>query len=354
MARGSRDEIEDIDDEMEIDEGEEIESGHTPRWVSLSVMLLAAASFSALAWYAYTAGNRSVSEEEVLLVEADAGPIKEKPLDPGGMKVPHQDKTIFDAISANAVRPAVVERVMPAPEEPVSRDQLEAAARDSAAQSPSAGETVSWVNESGQQQAANQPADAAPGSAPLAPVDVTPVEIVAPVSAPVQADQLSADSSTSPTPEQVMPKVVAKSDVSSTLIADKAPAVISAPVELKPSAGGNDPAPKAATSKVVRLASLESPAPVSKPAATPKSTAKAVAGPAGWVQLGAYRSETEAQKALSSIVKKHKSLAGAKTSVERADLGAKGVFYRARASVASAKSVCASLSASGQPCIVVK
>ncbi len=90
----------------------------------------------ALAWYAYHAGTQSTKDEDLLVVEADKTPMKEKPLDPGGMKFPNQDKTIFETFS-NA-QPPKVERVLPAPEEPLPQEM------------PIRPETTTWMNDKAQ------------------------------------------------------------------------------------------------------------------------------------------------------------------------------------------------------------
>src|SRR5690606_18973570 len=61
-------------------------------------------------------------------------PIKEKPADPGGMQFPNQDKTIFDTFNGNATPTAQnVERILPSPEEPMSKDL-------------DTSETSTWIN----------------------------------------------------------------------------------------------------------------------------------------------------------------------------------------------------------------
>ncbi len=88
------------------------------KWFPTILLLVAVAGFVSLAWYSYQVGKESVKEEDLLVVEAEDTPVKEKPLDPGGMKFPNQDKTIFETFSNNQ-QPAKVERVLPAPEEPI-------------------------------------------------------------------------------------------------------------------------------------------------------------------------------------------------------------------------------------------
>ncbi len=97
---------------------------------------------------------------------------------------------------------------------------------------------------------------------------------------------------------------------------------------------------------------VEVPAPkVVKKAAAAKPVAKAKAG-SGVVQLGAFKSEAEAQAAWKKL-SKHPTLSGKGHSVLKADLGDKGVFYRLRASGVDAKSTCAAL-AGKTACMPVK
>lgn len=111
---------------------DDLPAGGVIRWLPGIVVGSALIGFIGLAWYAYHTGAQSLNEDELVVVVADKTPVKERPLDPGGMKFPNQDKTIFETFG-NAPPPKV-ERVMPAPEEPMPRDM-----------DPSA--TKTWVNE---------------------------------------------------------------------------------------------------------------------------------------------------------------------------------------------------------------
>lgn len=55
--------------------------------------------------------------EEVPLVEASKTPIKERPTSPGGMKIPNQDKLVYNRVGNNREEPKT-ERLLPPPEEP--------------------------------------------------------------------------------------------------------------------------------------------------------------------------------------------------------------------------------------------
>ena len=52
------------------------------------------------------------------LIRADASPVKVRPLNPGGMDVPNQDKLVYDRMG-DGERPPAVERLMPPPETPL-------------------------------------------------------------------------------------------------------------------------------------------------------------------------------------------------------------------------------------------
>jgi cell division septation protein DedD len=94
--------------------------------------------------------------------------------------------------------------------------------------------------------------------------------------------------------------------------------------------------------------------------AAPAETAPAASPGSGYaVQVTSQRSEAEAQTAFSTLQAKFPSqLGGREPIVRRADLGDKGVFYRALvgpfASMEQAAGICSSLKAAGGNCIVQK
>jgi cell division protein FtsN len=74
------------------------------------------------------------------------------------------------------------------------------------------------------------------------------------------------------------------------------------------------------------------------------------------VQILALKDEAAARKSWAQLVKRHpKVLAGHALDVEKADLGAKGTWYRVRAagyaSRAAAAAACSQLKAAGQDCM---
>jgi cell division septation protein DedD len=102
------------------------------------------------------------------------------------------------------------------------------------------------------------------------------------------------------------------------------------------------------------------PASVGKPAATKIASASPAASGGGYaVQVSSQRNENELQSSFRALQAKYpKLLGGHEPMVRRADLGAKGVYYRAMVgpfvSAEQANELCANLKAAGGNCIVQK
>jgi len=129
------------------------------------------------------------------------------------------------------------------------------------------------------------------------------------------------------------------------------PAARGAPSSLDPRATAGDAAPAPPTQRA-----LTSPAP--RTAATPPPTVAANAAAGGYVvQVSSQRSEADAQASFRSLQEKFPSQLGGRTAiVRRADLGAKGVYYRVVTgpfeSPGEADQFCGSLKAAGGHCII--
>jgi len=130
------------------------------------------------------------------------------------------------------------------------------------------------------------------------------------------------------------------------------------PPTLKPQAEA--PKPLSPTPSVERVMAAKPPPPAPPAASSPPQPAKSVAPTGNYrVQLAAVKSAARASEEWARLRKAHGDVLGTLTdSVIRADLGAKGVFYRLRAGPlageAEAKAVCARLSKRQVPCMVVR
>jgi len=126
-----------------------------------------------------------------------------------------------------------------------------------------------------------------------------------------------------------------------------APASGNAPLSLNPNAAPSRAAPAQAPAAPARTASV-----------APQASAPASTGGAGsYVQVSSQRSEGEAQAAFRSLQAKFPNqLGGRQPSIHKADLGAKGTYYRAMvgpfANANEASQLCSSLKAAGGQCLV--
>ena len=102
-------------DELEV-EVRRTPSRHTSLIVPILITLVVMTGAVTIAWYSYTAGIKEGSEEAAPLLKP-SGPMKVAPASPGGLTIPHQEKTVFDAIDGKKSDRGV-ERLLPPPERP--------------------------------------------------------------------------------------------------------------------------------------------------------------------------------------------------------------------------------------------
>lgn len=282
----------------------------------LPVLLVVAAigAFVAIVWWAYQTANRPPETlAEVPVVEAEPGEPKVRPESEGGMNVPNQDKLIYEQLSQGEGEPAV-ERLLPPPEEPL----------DPPAPPPPAVPEV----------------DTSALTPPPPPQEVTPSpegaegETAMPAPAPAEA----------PAPES-MAEAAAPAPAESA--EPTAPALEATAQE----EGGEEVAPPAEAAAR---------APETEPEAAPAPTAQATAAGAGFrIQLAAVKSEADARAAWDRLQKAHAELLGGlQPTIQRADLGEQGIFYRVQGgplpSREAAAALCERLKAKSQACLVVK
>ena len=267
-------------------------------------------------WWGYEFGRESVPAREPPRVAAAPGPVKEAPSDPGGMRVPHQDKLVFDGVTEGGAldqpdRQALGRR----PEEPLARPPA-----DLAAAMPRVVEV-------------DKPPPAPPtvSAAPQANMPAPP-----PPWRDNQLTTLGRLNSGTPAP--------------------------GAPMPLTP--GATTTQPSASTPPAAPAATATPPA-ASTP---PQQTAAVIAAPpsaaarAGGfkVQLAAHRTVEAAREGWLRVQAANRDLLGGlEASYSAVDLGAgKGVFHRLQAGpfadATAAQSACEALRARNLGCIVVR
>ncbi len=339
--------------------------GSIRRWGRLGgigAALGMSAVFAVAAWYALQRGDMQPEVAvEVPLVKAAEGPVKEKPEDPGGLKIPNQDKLVYERITPKP-QTAVAEKLAPAPEEPIVKPAEEQKPADpgekSAAKSSApAAPKIAKPAEKAVEDAAKPDVKAAPK--PKAAI-ATAEKHAAPPAITSTAGKTEGAKTESLLPPPDKPAKEA--------VKEAAPPVkAAAPAKVDKVAKEQAPAAKAVAKKVVvKETAAKKPTPA-KPAAAKPAAAKPVASkpvaskPAasGYrIQFASYRKAALAKKAWQRLKKAHGDILGSLTGhTARADLGKRGVYFRSQAgffgNAASARAACAKLKAKKQDCIIV-
>ena len=96
----------------------------TPARSGLKIFIFVAVfglmSVSGLVWFALNQGELIIGNDDVPLVKADTSPIRLKPDNPGGLKVPNQDRLILKNLEmANPSKLEIPEKLIPRPEQPI-------------------------------------------------------------------------------------------------------------------------------------------------------------------------------------------------------------------------------------------
>jgi len=286
-------------------------------------ILLAGAAFAAVIVASYPSSNDA---SDIPIVQAEATPFKEMPSDPGGMDVPFQDSTVFSSLrNPDAPEVTSIENLL-AEEEPVDRLQAFAAEAERIIQESEARrgavDTAALIEEATGVESVPQATGGDTLGAVVAKAEATQkvqqqVEKISPQDLMAKNDAVPSKPSTlykpggSPDTIEFVRDVLNKKDDKTSavkVVSDTAKKVAA----VKPAAGGFDVRPGS-----------------------------------HYVQLGSIKSASAASSEWTKLSKKYASeLSGTKYRVERADLGAKGVFFRIQAgpmSKESASEICGSI-----------
>lgn len=263
--------------------------------VPLLITMIVMTGGVTIAWYSYTAGIKEGSEGAAPLLKPK-GPMKVAPENPGGLAIPHQDKTVFNAIDGRDKEKGV-ERLLPPPEKPMSIPVKPVPPPAVAPSEPSTGSRVRAADRAGNGAAAGKPVPLTPGGARPTPSD---------------------------------------------------------PAKIPPPAASANPAP--ATPK----ASVAPPAAEKTARATPEPKPAKPAVPAGKafrIQIGSVSSDVQGKKYWDSQSVKHRDLFGnLSLSLQKATIKGK-TFYRIQGGPlpdrAAASGLCQKLKARKIGCIVV-
>lgn len=292
--------------------------GHGRLVLSIALGLAAVVATVVTVWYIFADQPVQGTKGGVPVVAADAYPFKSKPVEPGGMEVPNQDKLVYDRLG-HADAPAQAERLLPPPE--------------------------------------------APKVPPAKPAKTSPPSLATPKPA---VENITAEAKAPPKPAASEPPAATPAPPPAVVVAENAPpsgkpAVAPAPPSHTPEPPKAE-APKPASSPAALVAPKAEP-PKPQP---PQQQTAAVAPPkilpgkdAGWrIQIAAMRDAETAEKEWGRVAGANRDLLGGLASdILRADLGAKGIFYRVRGGPldeAAARKLCDDLGKRKIGCMVVK
>jgi hypothetical protein len=269
-----------------------------------------AGAFGYWAWSGGSGGNG-----EPPLIKADTTPSKIVPATQSGDAA--ANKRIYDRIGEKGGNAG--ERVVPREESPV--DVKAGAPRQI---NPSAGGVY--------------------GPAPASPAPTQAAALPQPSGVPASAE-----------PRKVHTETIRPNQLANLDPAAAAPPPAAPPPSAAPAAKQGSARSKQGAAPVL----LGAQSPAAEPTDAPPP-ARAAAPAGGYVvQLSAQRSEEEAQASFRALQTKYPAVLGSRQPlISRADLGDKGVFYRARVgpfpTIGEANQVCESLKSAGGHCIVQK
>lgn len=309
-----------------------------------SALLGAIALGGALA-FAYKQSGGGLSNEQPPLVQADNRPVKELPDQPGGKEFPHKNKLIYDRLQ-NGDEPES-ERLVPR-QENVAVPAL-----------PPSTETAGMPAPVATTDLATPPTTQAVGGAE--PLAAAADDASMPDGGPrkVKTMVVRPDGS-------VMAPPVPAAEAASAPAAPVAPAAADPQLAAAAAPPPAAAAPQAAEAAPQEVASLQAPpAPAAKPAAKPAAQQTAAVTPAAAapskyvVQVGSKKNQTDALASFADMQQKYPKLLGSyRPIVQKADLGAKGIWYRLRigpiADKTAANKLCGQLKSQGLPdCLVM-
>jgi len=247
------------------------------------VVLIALSFMIGVVWKLYVGASGGDSEQNVPIVRADNNPFKVTPDDPGGMEIPHKDSTIFSSLNSDNDNEKKIENLLAEDdnEEPMPRSQLFAGLNT----------------------------DANP--------DLTVEEEDSPLDQPVSDDaqQIGQPMEEEETPATIEEKIAEAEE--------SEPVKIEAPKKVEP----------AVETKAAPEPVKEEPKPVPEPVKVVPAPAPVTTTASGdyFVQLASVKDSAAAEAEWKKLAAKYSALSGYAHRIEKADLGAKGTFYRIQA-----------------------
>jgi hypothetical protein len=301
------------------------------RWFPLAAVTMGVVVFGSLIAFAYRQGAQTNPNMTTPLIQAENQSYKERPQDPGGMDVPFQDAIVFDQLDKTKMSDASekVESLLPPPEQPIA-DPVKEVADASQASTETAPPSA--------------PREDAEDKSVIAQNDVKSDEgnSADSIADKIAATEAAMKNKTTETVTKIDNKVEEQVAAVEKKVEQKVTSVAQTTSQTVQQATTQTTA-QATKTIPAKASSLNNVAPA---APTPVANNVASTGNAK-VQLGAFKDEAAARAAWAQFQKQYAPhLNGVTPNYARADLGAKGVFYRVQGvnlSQAKAKTICQSI-----------
>jgi hypothetical protein len=261
------------------------------------------------------------------------------------MAVPDRDKLVYDRLAPGSA-PSTVEQLLPRAEAPIAPPQ--AVPRAESEQQPVPALPPVMPEGTPPSAARTAPPPSPQQVEPVTPKNMLPVRPSEDEKrTPPPAAPAATETPVREAPVKEIPGKQAEPEKKQTF--ESMESLIAKTAETPP------PSPSSSQSPSSSAAATPAPTPPASPAPTPGGAS----GEPYRVQLAAVRSRDRAEKEWNRIKTKNDDVLGKLSlSVMRADLGARGVYFRLRAgplaSETEARAVCDKLSARKVPCLVVR
>lgn len=266
------------------------------RWLFL--IIIGGALFGGamtMVWYSYMRGYDQASDEFAPHIASDDTPIKIKPDEPGGMKIPHQNRHVYDMVTSPENRERKIEHLLPPPETPLLTQSVEEFPEDNVSQN------LEQLRE--EANAAERNIESIVKTQPIIETQQQ-IEIIPNITSEVMPPEIVPSIPEIPEKKNFDQKLA-------ELIPQEKPKIISSKESL------------------IEKKEIQLPTPVAQPVV--KTTPKVTQINSGNVrlQLGAVKTAQEAQKEIGRLRKTYPDLfKNCDLIAKNVDLGPKGIFYR--------------------------
>ena len=309
--------------------------------------LLVAGLFVAVILYAYSwsVNTRPDTSAEVPLVEAEPGPEKVKPEDPGGMDVPYQDQLLLNQ-GKGAASAGEVERLLPPPETPQASQQGLAAGEETGGSSGGY-ETPSQAPD----MEAGSPSAAARGESGGQSRDESQAAETAGNSTDAESGASRSDRVSE---TETLAQTAAEGARESERSAIPKPPGHKPEPPTTPATNSSATNSRASTQTGSRASDASAESESSRDVNTAESPARRIV-----IQLAAFQKRANAEAAWKRIQARHRNLLDdQKLQLQRVRIPEEGIFWRLRTGSfpdrTTAEDICGQLKKRGQACIVVE